>query len=168
MHYKRLSNLPFLVSREYKNTLFYFKCEIKNKQPFENMWSKYIKENFYLYIACFWIKNSNFGRFVFQICPPKKERKTHKNKVDKRVLCSFVNIKHVLHKKGRKKKQITFHIKSFALWFHAFKNIFMHTFTNRDGVTRFNIRNVQNSYWINYRYPSSNHGRSWHGPPPFF
>ena len=30
-------NLPFLVSREYKNTLFYFKCEIKNKQPFENM-----------------------------------------------------------------------------------------------------------------------------------
>ena len=37
LHYKRLSNLPFLVSREYKNTLFYFKCEIKNKQPFENM-----------------------------------------------------------------------------------------------------------------------------------
>ena len=36
-NYKRLSNLPFLVSREYKNTLFYFKCEIKNKQPFENM-----------------------------------------------------------------------------------------------------------------------------------
>ena len=32
-----VSNLPFLVSREYKNTLFYFKCEIKNKQPFENM-----------------------------------------------------------------------------------------------------------------------------------
>ena len=28
LHYKRLSNLPFLVSREYKNTLFYFKCEI--------------------------------------------------------------------------------------------------------------------------------------------
>jgi hypothetical protein len=48
----------------YKNTLFYFKCEIKNKQPFENMWSKYIKEIFYLCIACFWIKNSNFGRFV--------------------------------------------------------------------------------------------------------
>jgi hypothetical protein len=41
--------------------------------------------------------------------------KTHKNKDDKRVLCSFVNIKHVLHKKGRKKKQITFHIKSFTL-----------------------------------------------------
>ena len=37
LHYKRLSNLPFLVSREYKNTLFYFKCEIKNKQHFENM-----------------------------------------------------------------------------------------------------------------------------------
>jgi hypothetical protein len=37
LHYKRLSNLPFLVSREYKNALFYFKCEIKNKQPFENM-----------------------------------------------------------------------------------------------------------------------------------
>ena len=37
LHYKRLSNLPFLVSREYKDTLFYFKCEIKNKQPFENM-----------------------------------------------------------------------------------------------------------------------------------
>jgi hypothetical protein len=37
LHYKRLLNLPFLVSREYKNTLFYFKCEIKNKQPFENM-----------------------------------------------------------------------------------------------------------------------------------
>jgi hypothetical protein len=37
LHYKRLSNLPFFVSREYKNTLFYFKCEIKNKQPFENM-----------------------------------------------------------------------------------------------------------------------------------
>ena len=67
LHYKRLSNLPFLVSRKYKNTLFYFKYEIKDKQPFENMWSKYIKENFYLYIACFWIKNSNFGRFVFQI-----------------------------------------------------------------------------------------------------
>jgi hypothetical protein len=88
LHYKRLSNLPFLVPREYKNTLFYFKCEIKNKQPFENMWSKYIKEKFYLYIACFWIKNSNFGRFVFQICQQKKERKTHKNKDDKRVLCS--------------------------------------------------------------------------------
>jgi hypothetical protein len=38
-----------------------------------------------------------------------------KNKDDKRVLCSFVNIKHVMHKKGRKKKQITFHINSFAL-----------------------------------------------------
>ena len=37
LHYKSLSNLPFFVSREYKNTLFYFKCEIKNKQPFENM-----------------------------------------------------------------------------------------------------------------------------------
>ena len=37
LHYKRLSNLPFLVSKEYKNILFYFKCEIKNKQPFENM-----------------------------------------------------------------------------------------------------------------------------------
>jgi hypothetical protein len=32
----------------------------------------------------------------------------------------------------------------------------LHTFTNRDGVTGFNIRNVPNSYWINYRYPSSN------------
>jgi hypothetical protein len=40
------------------------------------------------YIACFWIKNSNFGRFVFQICHTKKERKTHKNKDYKRVLCS--------------------------------------------------------------------------------
>ena len=29
--------LSSLVSREYKNILFYFKCEIKNKQPFENM-----------------------------------------------------------------------------------------------------------------------------------
>ena len=75
LHYKRLSNLPFLISREYKNTLFYFKCEIKNKQPFENMWSKYIKESFYLYIACFWIKNYNFGRFVFQICLKKKRKK---------------------------------------------------------------------------------------------
>jgi hypothetical protein len=65
LHYKRLSNLPFLVSREYKNALFYFKCEIKNKQPFENMCSKYIKDNFYLCIACFWIKNSNLGRFVY-------------------------------------------------------------------------------------------------------
>ena len=37
LHYKRLSNLPFLVSREYKSILFYFKCEIKNKQLFENM-----------------------------------------------------------------------------------------------------------------------------------
>ena len=37
LHYKRLLNLSFLVSREYKNTLFYFKCEIENKQAFENM-----------------------------------------------------------------------------------------------------------------------------------
>jgi hypothetical protein len=38
LHYKRLLNLPFFVSRDYKNTLFYFKCEIKNKQPFENIY----------------------------------------------------------------------------------------------------------------------------------
>jgi hypothetical protein len=36
--------------------------------------------NNHLYIACFWIKNSNFGRFVFQICHTKKERKTHKDR----------------------------------------------------------------------------------------
>jgi hypothetical protein len=58
LHYKRLSNLPFLVSREYKITLFYSKCEIKNKQPFENMWSKYIKEHFYLYVAYYLMKIS--------------------------------------------------------------------------------------------------------------
>jgi hypothetical protein len=44
----------------------------------------------------------------------------------------------------RKKKQITFHIKSFTLWFHAFKIIFMHTFTNRDGVTR----SLSVMYWF--------------------
>ena len=27
--YERLSNLPSLVSREYKNTLFYFKCNCR-------------------------------------------------------------------------------------------------------------------------------------------
>jgi hypothetical protein len=93
-------------------------------------------------LPCFWIKNSNFGRFVFQICPQKKERKTHKNKDDKRVLCSFVNIKHVLHKKGRKKKQITFHIKSFTLWFHAFKNIA-------------NLENKSSEVWILYSETSN-------------
>jgi hypothetical protein len=55
-------------------------CEIKNKQPFENMWSKYIKDNFYLYIACL---NKEFK--LRKICFPnlphtKKERKTHKDR----------------------------------------------------------------------------------------
>jgi hypothetical protein len=120
------------------------------KQPFENMWSKYIKENFSLYIACFWIKNSNFGRFVFQIYPWKKKEKHIKIKMTN-VYYAVVNSTSCI-KNRRKKKQITFHIKSFTLWFHAFNNIFMHTFMNRDGVTGFNIRSVRRSqfsvqYW---------------------
>ena len=84
--------------------------KLKNKQPFENMWSKYIKDNFYLYIACFWIKNSNFGRFAFQICHTQKKKEKHIKIDDKHVLCSCKQ--HIMHKKKRKKKQITFHIKS--------------------------------------------------------
>ena len=77
LHYKRLSNLPFLVSREYKNILFYLKCEIKNKQPFENMWSNYIKE-FLLLIHCFFQNTEiKLRKICFPNPPPPQERKKH-------------------------------------------------------------------------------------------
>ena len=66
--------------------MFYLKCENKIKQSFENMLSRYIKDYFYLYIACL---NEEFK--LRKICFPnlqKKKKEKHIKIDDKRVLCS--------------------------------------------------------------------------------